>query len=758
MQLGQGWCFGSLKRYLHVFLSSNAMSDDTLDNDALSAAAVKIQAIGRGMIVRKVERSQLAESSLTTKEMARADRQTQLASRHQIESGNLAIKPLLNRPSSALSSLSTSNAGPMSMDLLACVWPEFKSTPRPPPTVANLVQHCRAKREPDRGLLTQLEHEVSLAMQVVGATKQVVLETGFEASAAGKPVDTTKPGATNGSMELIFMYYAARQSVASTGLNSDPTFEDIEHANTTISAGEFIKFMDDMVMYVIPRNDVFNVFQPRKAEKTLNQPGPKDDADINQGASQELDFSDFLAAVVRLSIYIFRTSDKVSYHSCVEQMAQMLHAEDSHYVKEYLTLAGRVNAGFGAWKMAPEEAVAFKKPRKPRIRQSTPMSSLIPGSAVVTELCQYLLGFSGKVYNVTWDPFSGPYIAMVIPTTALAKRCRLQIVLRNMSPTHFMVDRELFGVPCLQIKSMPPKKIAAGMDYSMELWVDSSGAPCEHLGGVQIFEGEDRKFLFTIPIYIKIVATSNTTVEDEITLELGTKHKEKEVIIQNMCRSEDKQCTGELPKELFLQILSNCGLILPKIKLNFLVWRVRSSDTTINYEDFFNIFYSSAKQKEGPNGGMLAQLFGPENAIRLCKGYCCAYTPKVVEAHLLARALSRSSKGLQLSESAWTSGGSAGNTYFSEICDWYFNIPSDPCISSATLPLEDEEGMETTMQSRASTAISAKSKAWASETSFARPHSSLSRLSQSSQLRTLIPAPSAGKNPMHILSRSRTPF
>ena len=28
-------------------------------------------------------------------------------------------------------------------------------------------------------------------------------------------------------------------------------------------------------------------------------------------------------------------------------------------VKEYLTLAGRVNAGFGAWKMAPEEAVAF---------------------------------------------------------------------------------------------------------------------------------------------------------------------------------------------------------------------------------------------------------------------------------------------------------------------------------------------------------------------------------------------------------------
>jgi hypothetical protein len=642
----------------------STMSNAFFDDD-FSIAVVKIQALGRGMIVRRVDRSQLAASSTITKDEARADRQMQLARGNQIKSDDLT-RPMLNRcnrPSSAQSSLSASNTGPISIDLLASVWPEFNSTPRPPATVASLVQHCRAKREPDRGLLTKLEHDVAFAMQVVGASKQVVLETGFEASAAGKPTDTTKPGATNGSMELIFMYYAARQSVGSTGLNSDPTFEDIEHANTTISAGEFIKFMDDMVMFVIPRNDVFNVFQPRKPEKTSNQPDSKDDLDLDHEVSQELDFFDFLAAVVRLSIYIFKTSDKVSHHACVEQMAEMLHVKDSRYVKEYLTLAGRVNAGFGAWKMAPEEAVAFKKPRKPRVRQSLPMSSLIPGATVVTELCNVLLGFSGKVYNVTWIPFSGPYIAMVIPTSALAKRCRLQIVLRNMSPTHFMVDREIFGVPCLQIKSMPPKKIAAGMDYSMELWVDSPAAPCEHLGGVNIFEGEDRTFLFTVPIYIKVVTTSSNTVEDEIILELNTKHKEKEGIIQNTCRIEDKQLSGELPKDIFLQILSKCGLILPKIKLNFLVWRVRSSDTNINYEDFFNIFYSSTKQKEGPNGGMIAQLFGPDNAIRLCKGYSCAYTPKVVEGHLLARALSRSSKGLQLSESPWALGGTAGATH-----------------------------------------------------------------------------------------------
>jgi Ca2+-binding EF-hand superfamily protein len=576
-------------------------------------------------------------------------------------------KPMLNRPSSAQSSMSASitNTGPISIDLLASVWPEFKSTPRPPPTVANLVQHCRAKREPDRGLLTKLEYDVAQAMQVVGASKQVVLQTGFEASAAGKPVDTSKPGATNGSMELIFRYYAARQSVGSTGVNSDPTFEDIEHANTTISAGEFIKFMEDMVMFMIPRNDVFNVFQPRSAEKKSAPLDSKQEPnDSDHGASQELDFSDFLAAVVRLSIYIFKTSDKVSYQACVEQMAEMLHASDSHHVKEYLTMAGRVNAGFGAWKMAPEEAVAFKKSRKPRIRQTIPMSSLIPGPAVIAELCNFLLSFSGKVYNVTWHPFSGPYIAMVIPTQAIAKRCRLQIVLRNMSPTHFIVDREIFGVPCLQIKSMPPKKIAAGMDFSMELWVDSPGCPCEHLGGVNIFEGEDRKFLFTIPIYIKIVATSSTTVEDEITLELSTKHKEKEVIIQNMCRVEDTKLTGELPKEVFLQILSKCGMLLPKVKLNFMVWRIRSSDANINYEDFFSIFYSSSKQKNGPNGGVLSQLFGPDIAIRLCKGYCCSHTPKVVEAHLLARALSRSSKGLQLSESAWASGCTTGDKQY----------------------------------------------------------------------------------------------
>jgi hypothetical protein len=657
-------------------------------DDVISAAVVKIQAVGRGMIVRKVERSQLAASSSITKEQSRADRMTQLARRNQLESNDLA-RPMLMRPSSAQVSLSASNSGPMSMDLLASVWPEFKCTPRPPPTVANLVQHCRAKREPDRGLLTKLEHEVALSMQVTAATKQVVLETGFEASAAGKPIDTTKPGATNGSMELIFMYYAARQSVGSTGLNSDPTFEDIEHANTTISAGEFIKFMDDMVMFTIPRNDVFNVFQPRKAEKTFDQQGSKQDptvdSDSEHGASQELDFSDFLAAVVRLSIYIFKTSEKVSYQTCIDKMADMLHVRNSQFVKEYLALAGRVNAGFGAWKMAPEEAVAFKKPRKPRVRQSVSMTSLIPGHAVVSELCDYLLGFSGKVYNVTWDAFSGPYIAMVIPTTALAKRCRLQIVLRNMSPTHFMVDREIFGVPCLKIKSMPPKKIAAGMDYSMELWVDSSEAPCEHLGGVKLFEGEGRKFLFTIPIYIKIVTTSSTTVEDEIVLEIGSKHKEKESIIQNLCRVEDKQLSGEIPTELFLQILSNCGLILPKIKLNFLIWRIRSSDTNINYEDFFTIFYSSAKQKEGPNGGMLAQLFGPDIAIRLCKGYCCAYTPKVVEAHLLARALSRSSKGLQLSVSSWTPNGTAGKTRCSLKCILAFIRLSDTRISENSI-------------------------------------------------------------------------
>jgi len=661
-----------------VELSTNKMSA-IFDDEALSAAAIKIQARGRGMIARKVERAQLAASSSVTKEQARAERQTQLASK-QIQFDN-STRPMLNRPSSAFcaaSLVSGSNtvSGPMSIDLLASVWPEFNSTPRPPSTVASLVQHCRAKREPDRGLLSRMEHEVAHAMQVVGATKQVILETGYEVSAAGKPIDTTKPGATNGSMELIFVYYAARQSVGSTGLNSDPTFEEIEQANTTISAGEFIKFMEDMVMFILPRNDVFNVFQPRGAEKIADQKGSKqsleENADSDSGATQELCFLDFVAAVVRLSIYIFKTSDKVSFQNCVEQMAEMLHLDDSHYVKEYLTLAGRVNAGFGAWKMAPEEAVAFKKPRKPRIRQTISMASLIPGTAVVSQLCDSLLSFSGKVYNVTWDAFSGPYIAMVIPTTALARRCRLQIVVRNMSPTHFVVDRELFGVPCLNIKSMPPKKIAAGMDFSMELWVDLPGTPCEHLGGVRIFEGEDRKFLFTIPIYIKIVATSTNTLEDEIKLELNSRHKEKEEIIHNVCRAEDMQLTGELPKDLFLQILSNCGLLLPKVKLNFMVWRIRSSDTSINYEDFFNIFYSSAKESEkGSSGGVLTQLFGPENAIRLCKGYCCAYTPKVVEAHVLARALSRSSRGMQLSETISTQG-NAGATQFSILCVFVF--------------------------------------------------------------------------------------
>ena len=88
----------------------------------------------------------------------------------------------------------------------------------------------------------------------------------------------------------------------------------------------------------------------------------------------------------------------------------------------------------------------------------------------------------------------------------------------------------------------------------------------------------------------------------------------------------------------------------------------RSSDTSINYEDFFNIFYSSAKpeSEKGSSGGILAQLFGPENAIRLCKGYCCSYTPKVVEAHVLARALSRSSRGMQLSETLSTPSSAAG--------------------------------------------------------------------------------------------------
>jgi hypothetical protein len=646
----------------------------TFEDKALTAAATKIQARGRGMIARKVERAQLAASSSVTKEQARAERQVQMAREKQTEIEK-STRPILDRPSSACLTtalMSGLNTGPMSIDLLASIWPEFNSTPRPPPTVASLVQHCRAKREPDRGLLTRMEHEVALAMQAVGATKQVILETGYEVSAAGKPVDTTKPGATNGSMELIFVYYAARQSVGSTGLNSDPTFEEIEQANTTISAGEFIKFMEDMVMFILPRNDVFNVFQPR-TEKSSEQNGSKQslekNADSDGGATQELNFLDFVAAVVRLSIYIFKTSDRVSFRQCVEQMAEMLHLDDSRYVKEYLTLAGRVNAGFGAWKMAPEEAVAFKKPRKPRVRQTKSMASLIPGTAVVSELCDYLLSFSGKVYNVTWETFSGPYIAMIVPTTALARRCRLQIVVRNMSPTHFVVDRELFGVPILNIKSMPPKKIAAGMDFSMELWVDLPLAPCEHLGGVRVFEGEDRKFLFTIPIYIKIVATSTNSLEEEIKLELNSKHREKEAIVQSVCRTEDKQLTGELPKELFLQILSNCGLLLPKVKLNFMVWRIRSSDTSINYEDFFNIFYSSAKQDSeiGSSGGVLAQLFGPDNAIRLCKGFCCAYTPKVVEAHVLARALSRSSRGMQLSETAsiW---GAAGATHVSLIC------------------------------------------------------------------------------------------
>ncbi len=760
MSSENGAFFGLVKGNLPVPLSTNNMSAAFDDDDALSAAAIKIQARGRGMIARKVERAQLAASSSVTKEQARAERQMQLAREGQIEFDN-STRPMLNRPSSAVcasSLVSGSNTGPMSIELLASVWPEFNSTPRPPATVANLVQHCRAKREPDRGLLSRLEHEVAHAMQVVSATKQVVLETGYEVSAAGKPIDTTKPGATNGSLELIFLYYAARQNVGSTGLNSDPTFEEIEQANSTMSAGEFIKFMEDMVMFILPRNDVFNVFQPRGAERTSDQKGSKpsleENSDSDSGVSQELDFLDFVAAVVRLSIYIFKTSDKVSYQTCVEQMADMLHLSDSRYVKEYLTLAGRVNAGFGAWKMAPEEAVAFKKPRKPRVRQTISMASLIPGTAVVSQLCDYLLGFSGKVYNVTWDTFSGPYIAMVIPTTALARRCRMQIVVRNMSPTHFVVDREIFGVPCLNIKSMPPKKIAAGMDFSMDLWVDLPGTPCEHLGGVRIFEGEDRKFLFTIPIYIKVVATSTNTLEDEIKLELNSKHKEKEGVIQNICRTEDQKLSGELPKELFLQILSKCGLLLSKVKLNFMVWRIRSSDTSINYEDFFNIFYSSAKpeSEKGSSGGILAQLFGPENAIRLCKGYCCSYTPKVVEAHVLARALSRSSRGMQLSEALSTPGSAAGGAQF------YFSAFRSS-LSSAALHSEDEEGTETRAQSRASTAFTATgSKTWASETSQSRPHSSLSRISQSSQLRVLIPTPSAGKNPLHSLSRSRTPF
>lgn len=314
-----------------------------------------------------------------------------------------------------------------------------------------------------KALMPAFWHSVRAADASNISNRLISVSTAYDQSHTGGSISGSGVKATEGSLQQIFFFYAARQSISDSG-SGGVTFEDIMRSNTTMSKAELNKFLDDMVAYSIPRDFVRTVFLVSNFTEG-----------VSDEVTSELNFEEFCLSLVKISVYIFHDEsilfpDLNSRRNCVVKMAEHLNLDDPVGTEKYLKLIARSSAGFGAWKIPTEDNTESKKDRKVRVRQTTPLSRLLPtDQQELAILVGELVSRSQAKSKISWQEYPSCYIGMHMPCMLPNKRVILSVTVRNKSSNSMSFLPKMKNLPPLCFKFLPPHKCPPGMDWCLRM-------------------------------------------------------------------------------------------------------------------------------------------------------------------------------------------------------------------------------------------------------------------------------------------------
>jgi hypothetical protein len=321
-----------------------------------------------------------------------------------------------------------------------------------------------------KALMPSFWHSVRAADASNISNRLISVSTAFDQSHTGSSVSVSgmkgSSKAMEGSLQQIFFFYAARQSISDSG-GGAVSFEDIMRSNTTMSRAELNKFLEDMVAYSVPREFVRTVFLVANCTEG-----------ISDEITSELSFEEFLLSLVKISVFIFHDDD-VSFpdlnsrRTCVLKMAEHLNLDDPVGTERFLKRIARSSAGFGAWKLPPDASTETKKDRKVRVRKTIPLSRLLPTDKhELAILVGDFLSRSQAKSKISWQDFPSCYIGMHTPSMSPSKRVILSVTVRNKSGNSMSFLPKMKNLPPLCFKFLPPHKCPPGMDWSLRMQVN----------------------------------------------------------------------------------------------------------------------------------------------------------------------------------------------------------------------------------------------------------------------------------------------
>lgn len=316
------------------------------------------------------------------------------------------------------------------------------------------------------------------------------------------PIHGTSP------LELIFDFFAGRQQPGTAGMSSDTRFDKISGANVSMSFPELLRFVQVMLST--------NCYTLQEVQwvlrKAKSSPYGKEEGNWHGDVSTEindLNFVEWLSCVVRLALISHGSRGK-NPEQCIDEVAKEMQLHNQRECKARIARIARTQAGFGAWTddATPREALA---PLAINLRRGKPLEDFMLGKHDMLKLQHRLLSCSRTPQNSQWSSFDGPYISMVVPTTAKGQSHKFQVIVQNTAHSVFNVSFRLDGLPFMSAFHTPAKSFcASGLDCVCELRavVPHIG---EYQGDVEVTDLRGLVVHARVPVYLRVISGGNTS-------------------------------------------------------------------------------------------------------------------------------------------------------------------------------------------------------------------------------------------------------
>ena len=436
----------------------------------------------------------------------------------------------------------------------------------------------------------------------------------FDKSQLGNAPDLAGP--VRQGLDMIHTYYSGRQNISESGTNggastSGVTFEDIQRANSTMSAAEFSKFLHDMCTFRLPTEIMMAIFQFCNLDN------------LNPGTLiTEMNYREFIRSLVCTAIYCY--GDLCSSNlKCLDTLSKELMLNDPQKLRDHIFRMSRACAGFGAWKAPEEEIRALVKQNKPTKRRAEKLEDILPTREVLNDLVKVLESKAKVIKMIHWSAFAGPYIGMLVPLISVVSRFRYMISVKNMGENSVRIGFRVVGLDFVSLKFCPPNLLGAGISCYLELFFDSHDTPAgEYRGRIEVITGDDQDtVMLAFPVYLLIapktvaasVAVNPNTFSASVAASTICSRYSREVIFANFAKfaldgsSDIPVVQGDsclvtkryVTDEIFTSVMRSFGLRKDQAQCLFLTaLKIQhSKKTTLDIDNFCQSVLPSICQK-----------------------------------------------------------------------------------------------------------------------------------------------------------------